>query len=239
MGFFGALGKILGAGAGIAAIPFTGGASATLLPAILGAGAGVAGALSNTKGARTGQQSGSQTSTVTPVENPAYASLGDMLRQRAMQRLNSSMDMSGVAANGISSINSTFDPISMGVNNSLTSRGLGTSPVAGAADATLGAARGSQIAQYLNTLPQLQRQYQNEDFNAANSVFAARPLGTTQTGTQTGTSTAPGSALGSGIGSAAEMIAFLHGQGLLGGKAPTTPPFINPPTGGGGFGGMS
>lgn len=203
--------KIAGIGS-IVAAPFTGGTSLSFLPALLGAGAGIAGALSNTQGARTGQQ----TNTTMPVENPAYASLGELLRSRAMQRLNSSMDMSGYEANGIRDINSTFSPISTSVNNSLTSRGLATSPVAGAADATLGAARGSSIAQYLATLPQIQRQMQNEDFSAAAGLYSAAPRGSTQSGTVIN----PGSAVGSGIGSAAELLAYLHGQGLFGSKTP-------------------
>lgn len=184
-----------------------------LIPLLTTAASGIAGALSNKKSARTGEQSG--TSTTMPVENHAYATLGDMLRARATERLRSSMDLSGLEASGISDINSTFDPVEMSVNNSLTSRGLGTSPVAGAADATLGAARGGSIAQWLNQLPTLKRQYQNEDFNAANMVFAGRPLG--QTTQQQGTVVQPGSVAGGGIGSAAEMLAFMAGQGLLGG----------------------
>lgn len=165
--------------------------------------------MSNKKSARTGEQ----TNTTMPVEPPGYATLGDLLRSRAEQRLRSQFDTSGIEAGGIQDINSTFDPISMSVNNSLTSRGLAGSPVAGSADATLGAARGSQIAQFLNTLPQLRRQYENQDFAAASSLYNARPMGSTQHGTVIN----PGSAAGGAFGSAAEMLAFLAGQGMLSG----------------------
>ena len=50
------LGKVLGAGAGIAAIPFTGGASASILPAILGAGSGVASAIGGSQAANRNAQ---------------------------------------------------------------------------------------------------------------------------------------------------------------------------------------
>jgi hypothetical protein len=140
-----------------------------------------------------------------------------MLRSRAEQRLRRSLDMSGYEANGISDINSTFDPIEMSVNNSLTSRGLGTSPVAGAADATLGAARGGSIAQFLNTIPDRRRQMENEDFDAARMFYATRPMGTTTT--QKGTVINPGNVAAGAFGSAGEMLAYLAGKGLLGGKA--------------------
>lgn len=214
MGLGGIL-KGIGAIGSIAAAPFTGGTSLAWLPAALGGASAVGGLLSNTKGARTGQQ----TNTTVPVEPAGYATLGDLLRSRAVERLRSSMDMSGLEANGIADINSAFDPVEMSVNNSLTSRGLGTSPVAGAADATLGAARGGSIAQWLNQIPQIQRDYQSQDFAAANSVFASRPLGSTQSGTVIN----PGSAAGSAFGSAAEMLAFLAGQGLLGGGTKKDP----------------
>src|SRR5690242_1894677 len=53
MSFLSSLGKILGVAGGVAAIPFTGGASATMLPAILGAGGAAVSALS--KGAAQNQ----------------------------------------------------------------------------------------------------------------------------------------------------------------------------------------
>ena len=150
MGLPGWLRTIGGIGSVIAA-PFTGGTSLAALPAILGGVAAVGGALEGRKGART------STSTSTINEPPAYAGLGDLLRKRITDRLNSTYDMSGYTANGIKDINNAYGGVDQSINNSLTSRGLGTSPIAGAADIHSGLARAGNIAQFLNTVPMLQR----------------------------------------------------------------------------------
>ncbi len=196
---FGDILKTLAGIAGPALAPVTGGAS-MLLPV---AAAGIGGALSNTKGART------STATTTFQEPPAYQGLGDLLRARAMERLKSSADMSGYAASGINTINDTAAGIKQNVDNSLTSRGLAASPIAAQSDVNQQTARGGQISDFLNQIPLLQRQMQGQDLQQAQSIYGARPLGTTQTGV------GAGSALGSGIGSAAEMLAYLKGMGHL------------------------
>ncbi len=175
-----------------------------LVPLAIAAGSAIAGGLSNTKAART--------STAMPTVSPEYKTLGDLLRSRAEERLRSTIDMRGYEANGISNINDAFGGISQTLNNNLTSRGLGTSPVAGAVDANTQMARGGNIAQFLNTIPQLQRQMQSDDMTQAMNIFQ-QGLGQTNVGA--------GSALGSAFGSGAEMLAFLHGKGAFGGGGPT------------------
>lgn len=170
-------------------------------PVLATIGSGVAGALS----------SGPQTTTVTPNENPAYATLGDMLRQRAKQRLAGSFDLGGYTASGIGNINEAFTGFGDTLNNELTSRGLASSPVAASAMSNADIARRGNIAQFLNTLPQVQRQIESQNFNDAAGFYNAAPQGQTQVTEQ------PGGALAGGIGSAAEMLAFLAGQGLIGG----------------------
>ena len=72
---------------------------------------------------------------------PEFKTLSDMLRSRAEDRLRGSMDMSGIEATGIQGINDAYGGAEMALENSLTSRGLGTSPVAGAANLNLGRRR--------------------------------------------------------------------------------------------------
>lgn len=182
-----------------------------LLPLAIAAGSGIAGALSNRKSARTGESVG--TSTTTFNEPSGYSTLGDLLRGRAESRLREQFDMSGIESSGITGINDAFAGAGESLNNSLTARGLGTSPVAGAGLTRLETGRAGSIAEFLQSLPLLRRQMENEDFAQANDFYSRRPLG--QTTTQTGTFTQPGSALGSGLGSAAEMLAFLKGQGIF------------------------
>lgn len=198
MGLGSILKGIAGVGS-IAAAPLTGGTSLAWLPAALGGAAAVGGALSNTQGART--------TTSTPTFGPEYSTLAGLLRSRAEDRLRTGTDLGGYTANGISGINNAFGGVKQTIDNNLTSRGLGTSPVAGAVDANAELARAGNISQFLNNLPLLQRQLQTEDMNAAGDVLN---MGR-------GTSTVlPGSAAGSAFGSAAEMLAFLHGQGIFG-----------------------
>ena len=232
-------------------------ASSLLLPA---AAAGVSGFLSGRKSARkgttagtttgvqnltgttagttTGTTAGTTAGTVLPIEPAGYQGLGNLLRQRAIQRLFSSRDTSGLETQGIQNINDAYRNVGTGLNANLTSRGLGTSPMAGNAQTQLQFGRAGSIADWLNQLPEIQRQREAEDFGLANTLYAQRPLGTTTTGTQTGSTTGtttgtttnagttsgtttgttiepgPGPVAGAG-GSIAEVLGYQTGMGLL------------------------
>ena len=189
-------------------------------PSVLAAlGAGVGGAVAG---------GGTGTTTVTPVEPAGYATLGEMLRTRAQAKLKSPFDIGGYEAGGIQNINESLAGTEMALQNKLTASGLADSPVAGAAQQKFELGRGGQIAQFRNTLPQIQRQIENEDFGIAADFYNTRPIGQTQTTTQ------PGGAVSGGIGSAAEMLAWLAGQGLLGGDGGGGLPAIAKLIGGGG-----
>ena len=171
-----------------------------LIPAITAGIGALGGLLENKKSART--------TTSTPTLAPEYKTLSDLLRGRAEDRLRSSFDTSGIEANGIQGINDSFNGVNQSIANNLTARGLANSPVAAAATTNAELARGGQISQFLNTLPQIRRQYENEDFgNALNVLNSAR--GQTTVG--------PGSMGAGAFGSAAELLAYLSGRGLLGG----------------------
>lgn len=189
------LSKLLTIGSTIAA-PFTGGLS-TLIPVAAGA---IGGVLENREAARR--------STTTPTLSPEYKTLNDLLRARAEQRLKDTIDMSGYEANGLANINDAYSGADAAIENSLTARGLSRSPVAGNAVTQSNLRRGGDAAQFLNTIPQLQRQYQNEDMGFASGLLNANR------GQQ---SVAPGSVAGGAFSSAAEMLAYLQGKGVLGG----------------------
>ncbi len=159
------------------------------------------GALSNTQGARTG--------TAAPTIAPGYQSLADLLKARAMARLNMGTDMGGFKAAGVNNINGAFSNAAMGTNAGLEARGLATSPVAAAVAGHANTARAASIAEFLNTVPLIQRQLQNEDM--ANATSQVRNFGV---GQQT---VAPGSPVAGGFTSAAEMLAYLNGKGVLNG----------------------
>ena len=161
-------------------------------------GSALGGVLSNTQGART--------STSTPTISPEYKTLADLLRSRAEERLRSNFDIGGIRAGGIQGINSVFSGLQQSSENNLTARGLATSPVAATVGTNLNTARGGSIIDFLNTLPAMQRQFQNQDMTAGQDIL--------RSGTGL-SSVGAGSALGSGLGSAAEMLALLRGMGAI------------------------
>lgn len=205
----GVAGSVLGAlptgGATLAALP-------AWLPAALTGASAVGGALLNTKGART---STSQ-STVGYTEPAEYKSMGDLLRARYTQKLNSTTPLEGYEANGLSNINDVFRGLKLASDNNLTSRGLGTSPVAATADTNLEGARGSQMAQFLNSLPLLQKQLGDQDLQSAADFYARRPLTTTTNSTGVAPGSAVGGAVTSGVTTMAKLLGILHGQGSFG-----------------------
>lgn len=121
-------------------------------------------------------------SSTTPTLDPKYGPLQDSVLSMLKKRLGTSADMSGYQAGGQQNINRTFDTIAQSQGNDLAARGLSTSPVAGAVDATRQNARAGATASFLNSIPLLQRQMQGEDLGLANNVLGqGRGSQTTQT----------------------------------------------------------
>lgn len=206
---------------------------AALIPAIIGAAGTVGGALLN-KSKTTNQQSTSNqssTATTTPVEAPEYTGLRDLLIKQATDKLNAPSALpAGYEEGGIGSINSTYDLIRQKNANNLVARGLSASPVAGVVDASTEMSRGGNIAGFRSNLPLIQRELANEDWQKAFSIFGARPIGSTTTGTgtinTTGSVTVPGSPLGGGLTSMAGILAYLYGRGAFGGGTPASAPDV-------------
>ena len=159
------------------------------------------------------------TSTAMPVEPQQYSGLFSKIMEMIMGRMGSSADLSGYAAGGVQDINKTFDAAQGSLENSLTSRGLSASPIAGQSDIQREIARAGQIGQFRAGLPMLQRQLQGQDLGTAMQFFGQRPLG------QTTTSSASGSQQSSIFDQMAKVLGSFMGQGLfkgggLGGQNP-------------------
>jgi len=150
-----------------------------------------------------------RTSTMTPIESPEYNPLRDALMKQAMARIGSTTPLEGYEAGGIQTINRNAELQRQLLNNSLTARGLSTSPVAGVAETNLDTGRMEEISRFQNSLPLLQRELQNQDWQQGLQLFGQR-----RTGTET---VNPGSAVGSGLTSAAGLLAYLYGSGAFGG----------------------
>ncbi len=213
-----AFGPLAGGYAGLGAAGATGSIPASL--AAVGGAAGAAG----TAGAATGVRALLQnkllqgalvagagaipdhtSSASTPTMDPTYQPMRDQLLDLITKRLNSSTDLAGYSAGGQEGINHTFDLIKQSQGNDLTARGLSTSPVAGAVDATRENARGGQMATFLNSIPLLQRELQGQDIGmGADMLNFGR--GTTTTGSS-------GGGLGGVAGNLAAYIGYLQGKG--------------------------
>ena len=161
----------------------------------------------STLGQVLGNRKAARTSTSTPTIPAPYQPLADILRKRAEERLQSSVDLSGYQAGGIQDINQAFSGVQQSIANDLTRRGLASSPTAGTAMTNVELARGGNIAQFLNTLPLLQRQMQGQDIGLAQSVLNPQ-MGMTSVGA--------GSAAGAGLDDLSSWLGYLFRQRQLG-----------------------
>jgi hypothetical protein len=180
-----------------------------LIPVALGAASFLGGMLGN--------RGKTATQTTTQTLDPKFGPLQSMLMEQVMGRLRDGGLPKGIETAGIGNINRTFDLIGQRTGNDLTARGLGSSPVAGAVEGNLQNARGGEIAQFQNSLPQLARQNQFQDLMMAQGLLG-QGRGSTQTQTD------PGNPLGGAFSNLASMLGLLIGQGKLGGaKLPGVP----------------
>lgn len=177
-------------------MPFLATAPAWLGP-VLGLGASaVGGALGN-----------KSTQTSTPTMDPAYGPLQSMILGQVQNRLANGTDLSGYTGSGISNINQGYNAIKTSQNNDLTARGLASSPVAGAVDATRENARAGDIASFRNSIPLLQRQFQNEDLGSATNLLGLG-RGVNTTGNY-------GGGAGGAATNLAGMLGYLTAQGMF------------------------
>lgn len=184
---------------GIAGAPFTGGAT---LPLAL---SGLGGLLSN--------QSAQQTSgSSTPTTSPQFSPLRDLLLQTITTRLKG--DGTGnylppeYEPGGVAAINSTYAPANQTLQNSLTSRGLGRSPVAVGAETTLNASRASDISRFRSSLPLVNQGLQTQAIGLGQGFL---PFGTGNLSTGTGAGQS-GGGLAGGLTNLAGMLGYLYGK---------------------------
>lgn len=153
-----------------------------------------------------------QQSSTLPTLDPAYGPLQQMVLQHVMSRLQNPSGLpAGFESTGIAGINNTYDQAAQGVNNSLVTRGLSTSPVAANTDAVLGRGRAGDINSFRTNLPLIARQLQDADVSQAYDVLG---LGRGSTTTGNATNTTGGGAAG-GAENLAQIMGFLIGSGKL------------------------
>lgn len=170
-----------------------------IIASIIGGGASIAG------GALAKKSSASSSPTLDPNYRGLQASVLDLITKRLS---GGPADMSGYTAGGISDINRTFDLTKQASDNSLTARGLATSPVAGVVDTNRNNARAGAITRFQNSVPLLQRELQTQDLELSNRLLGQ---GRGVTSTYSGGGGAAGS-----FENLAAYIGYLQGKGLFG-----------------------
>jgi hypothetical protein len=127
--------------------------------------------------------------TMTPVEQPQWTGMGDVLRNTILDRLNNPQTVPDqYAATGIGNVNKTFNTLGQSLQSRLAARGLTGGGIEGNAMTNLETARGGGVVDVLNSVPQLQRQWNQEDLMNALRLYSTRPMGSTTSGTASGTS---------------------------------------------------
>lgn len=151
---------------------------------------------------------GDKKSSTTPQIEEQYRPLLSNLYYTYLDKLkNPGADLSGYAGTGVSNINSVYDLAKMVRSNNLTRRGLSTSPVAAVADEMGDSARIGKIAEFQNTLPLMQRQFQQENQSGALNLIRTL-MGQQQT--------VQGNPAGDAANSTMDMLAYLYGKGAFG-----------------------
>lgn len=152
--------------------------------------------------------------TQTQSLDPSFQGFGEMLmRQLSQQIQNPSGLPGGFAEAGVRDINRTWDTVGTGMEGKLAARGLSGSPVAATTLAQTETGRAGSIADFLAGLPLKERALQQEDMRQGLGLFGMAP----RTVSGTGSATTPGNALGQGFTDAASLLAYLYGQGKIGG----------------------
>jgi hypothetical protein len=138
-----------------------------------------------------------QTGTTTPNLSPLQQALVQQFSKGASDLYNQSTNLNPYAAAGLQNINAGGDIANKVLQNSLAARGLSYSPAAANATTQQQLSTIGQGSQFLNSLPLLQRQLQQQSLGQLMQAFQVQPIGSTTTGagtqTQQGTTQQSGS----------------------------------------------
>lgn len=124
--------------------------------------------------------------TTTPNLSPIQQQLVNMFTQGAQNLYNQGpTDLSGYTAGGLQQINNSSNIANKTLSNTLAARGLSYSPAAANALTANESNRVNQSASFLQQIPLLQRQLQQQNIQGLTSAFQALPTAVTSTGSGT------------------------------------------------------
>lgn len=144
-----------------------------------------------------------------PVFDPQTDALRQQIIKSLMGNLNEDVDLKGYESQGLQTINQGSEAAKTALQQTLASRGLTYSPMAGAATANLETQRIGQGVNFQNQLPLLKQQLYQQKLQQALQGFSAMPYGQSGQQSQSGSQNTntnsntvtkqPGSGLLSGI----------------------------------------
>ena len=111
----------------------------------------------------------------TPTYDPAAEGLRQQLINSQMANLNKDVDLSGYQSQGLQTINQGYDAANKALQQTLASRGLTYSPVAGSSTAALGTQRIGAGINFQNQIPLLANQLYQQKLQSALQTFASMP----------------------------------------------------------------
>ena len=153
-------------------------------------------------GSYSGSQSGNQYQTTTPNLSPFQQSLANMFVGGAQSLYGHDTDLSGYTSSGLQNINQAANLQNKALQNIIASRGLSFSPAAATAETMGEQNRLNQSSQFLNQIPLLQRQLQQQGLQGLMQAFGTLPTGvsTSGGGTQSTSGNQVGNVYGNPLG---------------------------------------
>lgn len=139
----------------------------------------------STSGSSSGTTSGTSSGTggLTYGQTPTYDPEAEKLRQGlisgVLNNLGSDTNLSGYTSQGLGTINQGYDAANKALQQTLASRGLSYSPMAGSSTAQLGTQRIGAGIQFQNQIPMLQQQLLQSKLAQALQAFTAMPYSVT------------------------------------------------------------
>ena len=172
-------------------------------------------------------------SSTTPNLSPIQQNLINQFTTGAENQYNQGTNLQPYTASGLQQIGATGQSNMQNIGSTLAQKGLQYSPAAGNAYTQNAINTGNQQSQFLNQIPLLQRQMQQQNIQGLESAFQIQPTATSSTGTTNSSSTTNQQGTVSG-----NPTAGLFG-GLAAGTAAVLPGLMNSFSGSGGIGGYS
>lgn len=191
---------------------------AVAIPVAMGA-ASIIGGILNRRRPQTQNTTFNQTSTTTPTFGQ-FSPLIDPLVRLGQNRLRNKGGLpAGYEQQGIQGINSAYDLVRQGLNNRLASSGQqiagAPSPAAQLVNSGLETGRASEIGQFETNLPNVARDFENQDMQLIMQMLGIGKGQTTRSSGQ-GTGNYSGASVGEGIGQGVtdlgSILGFLYGN---------------------------